>query len=103
MWIKTKGPLKDGWYWWKCRGDDPEPECLQICNGAIIDKRTSGDFGENREVYEHQDYSGFWYGPIFPPKFEVCLKSTLAPNKCAKIQSFGITTDGGTGIVCGKD
>ena len=67
MWIKTKGPLKDGWYWWKCKGDDPEPECLQICNGYIIDKRPAGLHGADWEVYEHRDYSGLWYGPIQPP------------------------------------
>ena len=66
MWFKTNNPLKDGWYWRKCNESDPDPECLQICNGMIIDKQPTDSYGAVWEIYEHQDYNGLWQGPIIP-------------------------------------
>jgi len=58
-WIKTKGPLSDGWYWYRGGDFDGDPEVFQVANGYIIDN-------DGSEMFEHTDYSGEWSGPIIP-------------------------------------
>jgi hypothetical protein len=58
-WFKTSEPLQNGWYWWRASDKDPEPDCIKIANGIIIDY-SSG------ELNEHTDFSGEWKGPIKP-------------------------------------
>ncbi|NQS88818.1 hypothetical protein HQ584_03385 [Patescibacteria group bacterium] len=66
-WGTTKGPLQDGWYFWIPVLSSDDFECLEICNGVIIDTRPKDSHGVEWEQYEHTDYSGYWMGPIKPP------------------------------------
>jgi|GEM_PF-4562098 len=68
MWRKVTLPLPDGWYWWRFGPKDTDPEVLQVCNGHIVDKRPKDSYGFEWEVYEHQDFSGQWYGPLKVPE-----------------------------------
>lgn len=67
-WQSNIVTLEDGWYWWRASLNDPDPECAQVCNGWIEDKRPKDSHGSEWEVYEHQDFSGEWYGPLEVPK-----------------------------------
>jgi len=64
MWREVTMPLSDGWYRWRCGPQDPDPECLQVCNGVIMDIRPKDSWGTDWERYEHRDFSGQWSGPI---------------------------------------
>ena len=68
MWHKTNKPLADGWYWRKCQIDDPDPECIEVINGIIVDKRPKDSYGIEWEVYEHDEFGRWWwYGPLQVP------------------------------------
>ena len=67
-WMKTDQPLKDGWYWRKCKADDPDPDCVEVINGIIIDSRPIDSHGAKWEIYEHNYFGGWlWYGPLKIP------------------------------------
>jgi hypothetical protein len=70
QWFRTTTPLPDGWYWWRCEAFMHMPyeeyieniELLQIYDGEVRDER-------DMQIYEHQDFSGEWYGPVpYPPR-----------------------------------
>jgi len=69
-WQQIDKPLPDGWYWRKCKIDDLDPECIEVCNGIMVDKRPRDSHGLEWEVYEHDEFTGFWwYGPLeIPPQ-----------------------------------
>lgn len=67
-WRKTTKPLEDGWYWRKCKDDDPEPDIIEVVNGVIVDTQTMDGFGANWKVYEHDEFEGWlWFGPLEVP------------------------------------
>ena len=66
MWFKTEKPLRDGWHWWRASEKDTDPQVVQISNGSICDICSDAD--GDAVYYEHQDFSGEWFGPIYPPK-----------------------------------
>lgn len=63
MWHEVT-TLPDSWYRWRFGPQDPDPGCLQVCNGHIIDVRPKDSYGIEWEQYEHHDFSGQWSGPI---------------------------------------
>jgi len=69
--LTTQDTLPDGFYWYRV-GFKKEPpeyfEVLQVCNGVIVDRRPRDSYGCDWEVYEHNDFRGWWAGPIpIPP------------------------------------
>lgn len=69
-WIQTDKPLPDGWYWRKCHlVEDTDPNVIEVINGIIVDSRPIDSYGANWEVYEHDEFKGWWWwGPLnIPP------------------------------------
>jgi len=71
-WQQTTEPLPDGWYWRKCRIDDSDPECIEVCNGIYVDTEPIDSYGGSR-VVELDAFSGWWwYGPLeVPPQGDI--------------------------------
>ena len=68
MWIQTDKPLTDGWYWRKCKADDPDPECIQVINGIYVDKEPVDSHGIEWRMIELDEFKGWWwYGPLEVP------------------------------------
>ena len=67
-WFKTNDSLPDGWYFWRASEKDKDPQVVQICGGFICDLCNGGKDGYDIIYYEHQDYSGEWFGPLEVPK-----------------------------------
>lgn len=67
-WFTTNEPLKDGWYWWRCANNDPEPEMLQVANKYVCDHRDG-------QCIDHKDFSGQWLGPITPEMVSSSIES----------------------------
>ena len=69
-WMKTEQPLPDGWYWRKAGISDSDPDVIQVINEIMVDSRPIDSYGANWEVYEHDEFIGWWwYGPLnIPPQ-----------------------------------
>ncbi len=67
-WMKTNKPLEDGWYWRKCKKDDPEPDIVEVCNGVYWDTETLDGWGDHWVLCECEIFKGWlWCGPIRSP------------------------------------
>lgn len=68
-WRVNPDTLEDGYYWYRVNTEYPKDsyEVLQVCNGFIIDVQPVDSFGAVWEMYEHNNFTGQWYGPILPP------------------------------------
>ena len=67
-WQQTDKPLADGWYWRKCKIDDPDPECIQVINGIYVDTEPMNSYGTEWRQVELDSFSGWWwYGPLEVP------------------------------------